>query len=168
MTVYSRHGEVMSASPNSMSILDLITTESMVVPLVAGDKQEAIDSLVDHMGSTSKLEDVEELKHLVWTRENQRSTGIGNGLAIPHGKSDSISKLVLVIGVLAEPIEFDSVDGKPVKMIALLLSPSDKIAEHIQALGKISRLMNDEDFRDNAYGCQSSKELFDLIKTASE
>ena len=125
----------MSASPNSMSILDLITNESMVVPLVASDKQQAIDSLMDHLAATSNLDDVEELKHLVWTRENQRSTGIGNGLAIPHGKCDSISKLVLVIGVLAEPIEFDSVDGKPVKMIALLLSPCDKIAEHIQALG---------------------------------
>ena len=158
----------MSASPNSMSILDLITNESMVVPLVASDKQQAIDSLMDHLAATSNLDDVEELKHLVWTRENQRSTGIGNGLAIPHGKCDSISKLVLVIGVLAEPIEFDSVDGKPVKMIALLLSPCDKIAEHIQALGKISRLMNDENFRNSAYGCQSPEQLFELIKATSE
>ena len=158
----------MSASPNSMSILDLITNESMVVPLVASDKQQAIDSLMDHLAATSNLDDVEELKHLVWTRENQRSTGIGNGLAIPHGKCDSISKLVLVIGVLAEPIEFDSVDGKPVKMIALLLSPCDKIAEHIQALGKISRLMNDGEFRNSAYCCQSSDELFELVRSACQ
>ena len=103
----------MSGNPNSMSILDLITAESMVVPLAATDKQQAIDNLMDHLGTTSNLKDIEELKHLVWTRENQRSTGIGNGLAIPHGKCDSISKLVLVIGVLEEPIEFDSVDGKP-------------------------------------------------------
>ena len=158
----------MSASPNSMSILDLITAESMVVPLAATDKQQAIDNLMDHLVTTSNLKDIEELKHLVWTRENQRSTGIGNGLAIPHGKCDSISKLVLVIGVLEEPIEFDSVDGKPVKMIALLLSPCDQIAEHIQALGKISRLMNDEGFRNSAYGCQSPEQLFELIKATSE
>ena len=158
----------MSASPNSMSILDLISSESMVVPLPATSKQEAMDLLMDHLGSTAKLKDIEEIKHLVWARENQRSTGIGNGLAIPHGKSDSISRLMLVIGVLANPIDFDSVDGKPVKMIALLLSPTNKIAEHIQALGKISRLMNDGAFREKAYGCCDPDELFQLIKCACE
>ena len=158
----------MSASPNSMSILDLINSESMVVPLTATSKQEAMDLLMDHLGSTAKLKDIEEIKHLVWARENQRSTGIGNGLAIPHGKSDSISRLMLVIGVLADPIDFDSVDGKPVKMIALLLSPTNKIAEHIQALGKISRLMNDGAFREKAYGCCDPDELFQLIKCACE
>ena len=158
----------MSASPNSMSILDLISSESMVVPLPATSKQEAMDLLMDHLGSTAKLKDIEEIKHLVWARENQRSTGIGNGLAIPHGKSDSISRLMLVIGVLANPIDFDSVDGKPVKMIALLLSPTNKIAEHVQALGKISRLMNDGAFREKAYGCCDPDELFQLIKCACE
>ena len=158
----------MSASPNSMSILDLISSESMVVPLPATSKQEAMDLLMDHLGSTAKLKDIDEIKHLVWTRENQRSTGIGNGLAIPHGKSDSISQLMLVIGVLEDPIDFDSVDGKPVKMIALLLSPTKKIAEHIQALGKISRLMNDGAFREKAYGCGDPDELFQLIKCACE
>ena len=158
----------MSANPNSMSILDLITADSMVVPLAAATKQEAIDALVEHLGRIEQLADLEEIKHLVWTRENQRSTGIGKGLAIPHGKVDSISRLMLVIGVLAEPIEFEAVDDKPVKMIALLLSPTKKIAEHIQALGKVSRLMSDDGFRDSAYGCQSSEELFELIRGACD
>ena len=158
----------MSANPNSMSILDLITANSIVVPLAAENKQEAIDLMVDHLGKIEGLKDIEEIKHLVWSRENQRSTGIGNGLAIPHGKCDSIAKLMLVIGVLADPIEFDAVDDRPVKMIALLLSPTNKIAEHIQALGKVSRLMNDGEFRDTAYCCQSPEELFELVRNACQ
>ena len=73
---------------------------------------------------------------------------------------------MLVIGVLAEPIEFEAVDDKPVRMIALLLSPSKKIAEHIQALGKISRIMNDSEFRDSAYCCENSDDLFKLVQDA--
>ena len=156
----------MSANPNSMSILDLITPDNLVVPLVAENKQQAVDLLVEHLGKAEDIEELDEIKHLVWTRENQRSTGIGNGLAIPHGKSDSISRLMLVIGVLAEPIEFEAVDDKPVRMIALLLSPSKKIAEHIQALGKISRIMNDSEFRDSAYCCENADDLFKLVQDA--
>ena len=151
-----------------MQILDLITTNSIVVPLAAENKQQAIDLMVDHLGKTESLKDLDEIKHLVWARENQRSTGIGNGLAIPHGKCDSISKLMLVIGILDDPIDFDAVDDQPVKMIALLLSPTKQIAEHIQALGKISRLMNDGEFRNSAYCCQSSDELFELVRSACQ
>ena len=74
-----------------MSILDLITANSMVVPLAAGSKQEAIDFLVEHLGRTEQLSDPEEIKHLVWTRENQRSTGVGNDLAIPPVSSTHLT-----------------------------------------------------------------------------
>ena len=112
------------------------------------------------------LPDPEEMKRVVWERESQRSTGIGQGLAIPHGKSQYLKNLIMAIGIIPEGIEFESIDQKPVKMIALLLSPSDRIAEHIQALGRISRLMNDETFRGKAYGARNSEDLYEQIRVA--
>lgn len=158
----------MGIHPNSTSIADLAKPGNLVVPLEASDKRSSIDLLVDHVCGAEGVEDAEEMKRLVWAREDQRSTGIGNGLAIPHAKSDAISHLMLGIGILPRPVEFDSIDGKPVGMVALLLSPSNEIAEHIQALGKISRMMNDEGFREAAFACSAAQELRDLIVAACD
>ena len=153
-----------ASSSEATTILDILSPKSIKVPFEVSNKQEAIDGLIDVLAEHGHITDPVEMKHVVWVRENQRSTGIGEGFAIPHGKSTKISRLVLAIGVPAEPIDFDSIDGQPVKLLALLLSPSDKIAEHIQALGRISRLMKDEDFRKTAFNTDSAQELYDHIK----
>jgi mannitol/fructose-specific phosphotransferase system IIA component (Ntr-type) len=155
----------MSASPSEAStILEMLSPKSIKVPFAVSNKQEAIDGLIDVLAEHGHITDPAEMKHVVWERENQRSTGIGEGFAIPHGKTTNTNRLVLAIGIPTEPIEFDSIDGEPVKLLALLLSPSDKIAEHIQALGRISRLMKDEDFRETAFSAQTPEELYDHIK----
>jgi len=131
-----------------MNILDVLSPQAIKVPLEATEKKAAIDELVDLLGSNGQITDSEGLKEAVWEREQQRTTGIGEGLAIPHGKSSCSSKLIMALGRPAEPIEFNSVDKKPVRLIVLLASPPDKTTDHIQALGKISRLMADKDFRE--------------------
>jgi mannitol/fructose-specific phosphotransferase system IIA component (Ntr-type) len=83
----------------------------------------------------------------VFTRERTRSTGIGAGIAIPHGKCKAVKELVMALGITAEPIDFQSVDEKPVSIIILLVSPLDQTGPHIQALAQISRLMLDETFK---------------------
>ena len=156
----------MSASPSeALTIPDILPKDAIKVPFDVANKQEAIDGLIELLAERGHVADAEEMKQVVWDRENQRSTGIGEGLAIPHGKSTSIPRLVMAIGIPTQPIEFDSIDGKPVKFLALLLSPADKIAEHIQALGRISRLMNDERFRETAYSAASDEELYEHIKS---
>lgn len=148
-----------------MTILDILPSDAIKVPFEVQDKQTAIDGLIELLAQYGHITDADEMKQVVWDRENQRSTGIGEGLAIPHGKSTSVSQLVMAMGIPPEPIEFDSIDGKPVKLLALLVSPADKIAEHIQALGRISRLMNDKNFRETAYAASSEAELYDHIKS---
>lgn len=149
-----------------MNILDILSPDAVKVPLDATHKQAAIDELIDLLGARGFVTDGPALKRAVWEREQQRSTGIGEGLAIPHGKSTSARALTMAMGKPAEPIEFGSIDRKPVKLIILLVSPADRIAEHIQALGKVSRLMTNPAFRASCYDAKTSDELFELFRKA--
>ncbi len=151
-----------------MNILDLIQPQTVKAPLASNDKKAAIFELIDLLSAAGRVRDGEELKRVVWVREQQRSTGIGEGLAIPHGKSTAVRELVMAIGRPREPIEFDAIDRKPVRLIVLLASPPDKTSDHIQALGKISRLMSKVEFREAAYAAQSANELVELFEDAEQ
>jgi mannitol/fructose-specific phosphotransferase system IIA component (Ntr-type) len=104
------------------------------------------------------------LKEAVWTRELTRTTGIGHGLAIPHGKCSGLSNIVIAIGKPAQPMPFQAIDSKPVRLIILLASPPDN-PRHIQALAHISKLMNKEEFRERIYSAPTAESIFDLIKS---
>jgi mannitol/fructose-specific phosphotransferase system IIA component (Ntr-type) len=99
----------------------------------------------------------------VLVREKTKSTGIGSGIAIPHGKCAAVKELVMAIGLTSEPLDFESVDGKPVRIIFLLVSPADQTGPHIQALAKISRLMLDDEFKQELEGARSAEEVYELL-----
>ncbi len=147
-----------------MHITDILTPDAVKVPLLATDKRAVIDELVDLLAEAGLIDDADALKQVVWEREQQRSTGIGEGLAIPHGKSDCSKNLVMAVGRPERPIDFDAVDGQPVSLVVLLASPPDKTSEHIQALGKISRLMSNPSFRVSAYSAESAEEMYRLFE----
>ncbi|MFN6042090.1 MAG: PTS sugar transporter subunit IIA [Phycisphaerae bacterium] len=147
-----------------INLLDILSPACVKVPLAATTKRGVIEELVDMLASAGKVNDAQSLKDAVWTREQTRTTGIGLGLAIPHGKCAGMSGLAMAIGKPREPMNFESIDGQPVKLIVLLASPPDKQSDHIQALARISRLMNMEDFRNKAYATTSSEELFELFR----
>jgi PTS system nitrogen regulatory IIA component len=149
-----------------MKLLDIIRPDTIRVPLAATSKHEAIDELVDLLAERKCIGDAAALKRVVWEREMQRSTGIGEGLAIPHGKCPGLPALVAAIGKPTEPIDFDAIDEKPVRLVILLASPNDRIAEHIQALGRISRAMADPKFRAAAYECDDAAALFKMFEGA--
>ena len=149
-----------------MNILDILSPKAIKVPLASSDKKGAIDELVDTIAAAGLVNQPDILKKVVWEREQQRTTGIGEGLAIPHGKSKASRNLVIAMGRPAQPIDFGSIDNKPVKLIVLLISPPDKTSDHIQALGKISRLMADPKFRASAYATQSAEDLYNLFAQA--
>jgi fructose-specific phosphotransferase system IIA component len=149
-----------------MRILELLSPSCVRVPLHSTQKQEILDELVDLLTENGLCPDAASVKRAVWERETQRSTGIGEGLAIPHGKCAALPGLVLAIGKPAQPIEFGSIDKKPVQMVILLVSPPDKKDEHIQALGKISKIMTSAEFRQRAYAAQSPMELYALFREA--
>lgn len=149
-----------------MNILDILSPNAVKVPLESTEKKAVIAELVDLLADEGVIRKPDAVKQVVWEREQQRTTGIGEGLAIPHGKSTTIDNLVMAVGRPAEPIDFAAVDKKLVRLVVLLVSPPDRTSEHIQALGKVSRLMADPEFRRAAYEAESSEALFELFKSA--
>lgn len=148
-----------------MRLLDILSVDCIKAPLDARDKQAAINELVDLLGARGRVKAPAALKEAVWTREQTRTTGIGNGLAIPHGKCPGVENLAIAIGKPAQPMEFQAIDGKPVKLIILLASPPDRTSDHIQALAHISKLMTMEEFRQRIYSAASPQEIYDLFKS---
>jgi mannitol/fructose-specific phosphotransferase system IIA component (Ntr-type) len=146
-----------------MQLTKILTPERVRVPLQAADKMGAVAELIDLLDSTGGLADRSAALEAVRKREAERTTGIGYGLAIPHGKSDGCRTLVVAAGKPAVPIDFQSLDGRPVSFIVLLVSPPDQTGPHIQALAQISRLMNMEDFRAAVERANTAQELYEAI-----
>ena len=146
-----------------MKLTDVLRPDCVKVPLAAKDKTQAIVELVDLLDKAGVIRDREAVLQSVLEREARRSTGIGHGLAIPHGKSSACDELVMAIGKPAEPIEFESIDGQPAQIIVLLASPVDQTGPHIQALARISRIMTVESVRSDMYNTESADELYRII-----
>ncbi len=148
-----------------MNLLDILTPECIRAPLTATDKKGVIHELVDLLADAKRVADPAALKDAVWTREQTRTTGIGHGLAIPHGKCTGMPSLAMAIGRPSKPMDFEAIDGQPVKLIVLLASPPDKTSDHIQALARISRLMMMDEFRERIYRATTGEEIFALLKS---
>lgn len=147
-----------------MNLLDILKPDCVRAPLVASDKRGCMNELVDMLAASGGISDAQVLKDAVWTREQTRTTGIGHGVAIPHGRCAGVAGIVMAVGKPPEPIEFGAIDGKPVRLIILLASAPDRNSDHIQALARVSRLMMSADLRERLYSATSSDELFALIK----
>jgi fructose-specific phosphotransferase system IIA component len=145
--------------------MQILQPNCVKVPVEGREKEAVITELVDLLDASGVLLDREVALDAVLTRERLRlqSTGTGAGIAIPHGKCKAVRELVMAIGIAREPIEFQSVDGKPVTILILLVSPADKTGPHIQALARISRLMLKEDFRQNLENAASAEQVYELL-----
>jgi len=148
-----------------MLLTQIMQPACVKVPLEAKDKESAIIELIDLLDANGLLQGRDSVQEAVMTREKTRSTGIGSGIAIPHGKCKSVKELVMSMGIVPEGMDFQSVDDKPVKIIILLVSPLDQTGPHIQALASISRLMLDEEFKSKLEQSSSADELYDLLHT---
>jgi len=146
-----------------MSLTKILQPNCIKVPLEGKDKKSVITELVDLLDANGLLTDRNTAMQAVMLREQTRSTGIGSGIAIPHGKCNAVKQLVMAIGLPAEPIDFASVDGKPVRIIILLVSPADQTGPHIQALAHISRLMLDEPFKQKLENAESPEQVYELL-----
>lgn len=147
-----------------MKLTSLLTPECIRIPLLSTDKQEAIFELADLLVEQTDVEDPDELKAAIWKRETTRTTGIGGGIAVPHGKTDGVDSLRMAIGRTREPLNFGSIDGKPVELIILLASPIDQTGPHITALSKISQMLIDVAVRSKMKECKTGQEMHDLIR----
>ena len=146
-----------------MQLTDILELSCVKIPLQATEKYQSITELVDLLAQNGKLDDYHTALQAVLDREAVRSTGVGQGFAIPHGKTSAVKQLVIALGKLDQPIDFDSIDGQPVTMIVLLVSPTDKTGPHIQAIARISRLMMDQNLRQLLWNATSADEFYQYI-----
>jgi fructose-specific phosphotransferase system IIA component len=146
-----------------MRLSEILKPQNIKIPLLAKNKTEAIKELIDLLAANGEITDAKSVLDSVLDRESTRTTGIGNGLAIPHGKCSGTSHLIMAIGRPETPLDFQSIDGKPVNLIWLLASPPDQTGPHIHALARISRLMTMEKFRKALAAATTPQELFDVV-----
>ena len=146
-----------------MRLTEVLKPANIKLPLSATTKTEAIKELVDLLDANGELTSAKAVLDAVLDREATRTTGIGNGLAIPHGKCDGTNHLTMAIGRPASPIDFQAIDGRPVTLVWLLTSPRDKTGPHIHALARISRLMTIDKFRQSLAGARDAQDMFDII-----
>jgi len=146
-----------------MNLSDILRPDCVRAPLESNEKHAVIDELIDLLARAGRVSDAGGLKEAVWTREQTRTTGIGHGLAIPHGRSAGVSSIAMAVGKPAEPLDFEAIDNQPVRLVVLLASPPDKTSEHIQALARVSRLMTLDDFRSKIYEASAPDEIFELL-----
>lgn len=150
-----------------VKLTDLVRLDCIRVPLQSTAKRAVIEELVDMLALAGLVGDKASVVSAVWTRECTKTTGIGQGLAIPHGKSPAMTGLALAIGKPEQPIDFEAIDDRPVRLVVLLASPPERTGDHIQALAAISRMMTVADLRERIYEADSAEAVYELIRANS-
>lgn len=151
-----------------MKIMDFLNEKAVCANLRAQDKEGVIRELVDQLYKAGAIKDKEELTNALLSRESLGSTGIGQGIGIPHGKSSKVKELVAAFGLSRKGVNFVSLDGEPVYIFFLLVAPEDSAGPHLKALARISRLLKDKYFRDCLREAKDEKEIIRIIREEDE
>ncbi|MCU0411105.1 MAG: PTS sugar transporter subunit IIA [Bacteroidetes bacterium] len=147
-----------------MKITDILTEQSVRTGLEGSSKTDIINAMIDLAGSQKAVQNKERMRQAILEREKIMSTGVGSGFAIPHGKTDAVSDIVAAFAVTAQPIDYQSLDDQPVRLVFLLVGRDNMVGPHIKLLSRISRLMNKEDFRKRLLEAESPKEILDIFR----
>ncbi len=147
-----------------MKIMDFLSRDAITLDLKAQDKKQAIAELVELLRANKKIKKTDEIIETVMERERLGSTGIGQGVAIPHGKTDALSEQVGALGISQKGVEFNSLDGEPVYIIFLLVGPVEVAGQHLKALSRISRLFKDKFFRQSLRDAKKEDEVVKIIE----
>jgi fructose-specific phosphotransferase system IIA component len=151
-----------------MKVTDILKKGFIIHELNAGKKEEVINELINLFTNDSRVLDIEKVRSSVLEREKIMSTGVGKGFAIPHGKTNAINEIIAAFGKTNSPIEYQSLDNKPVNLVFLLVGKDNLVSTHIKLLSRISRMMNKDDFREKLLEAGSPDEIFDLFKKEDE
>ena len=147
-----------------MKVSDLLNTKLVISELNSTKKNDVLNELLDLFKNDPRVLDLEKVKTAVMDREQIMSTGVGKGFAIPHGKTSAVSEIIGAFGKSSKSIEYDSLDGKPVNLIFLLVGKDILVSSHIKLLSRISRLMNKDDFRNRLTNASSTEEIIYLFE----
>lgn len=148
-----------------MLLTELLSIERIKIPLESQNKDDLLRELVD-VAAGPGAPDREDLLRAVREREAVLSTGIGHGVAIPHGKSSAVNDLRMAAGRSAGPVDFDALDGEPVSLFFLLVGPESAAGPHIKALSRISRLVRKDEVREKLVGARDAAEFLDALREA--
>ncbi len=151
-----------------MRIIDLLAPESISLDAAPKTKQEALDEAVRLMAQSGKINDEEAYRKQVYAREEEGTTGIGEGIAIPHGRCEAVSRPGLAAMVIRDGVDFDSLDGQPVHLLFLIAAPNTKDNVHLDVLSKLSVLLMDEELTKKLTEAGSTREFLELLNEADE
>lgn len=146
-----------------MTIRNILSEDLIKIPLESTTKEDIIKEMVDLLYKINKIQDRQKLLNSIIEREKLMSTGVGDGVAIPHGKAEGIKELAAAFGITKRGIEFQSIDDKPVHLIFLLVGPINQPGPHLKALSRISRLMHKAEFRDKLMASRNPTEIMQSI-----
>jgi fructose-specific phosphotransferase system IIA component len=147
-----------------MQLTDILTLNRVLVPAKAADKRALIEEMIDALVADGAILDRQKVLDAVMERERTRTTGIGGGFAIPHGRTSGVKSLAMTFARPQTPVDFDSIDRQPVSLAILLVSPGDQTGPHIQALARVARMMGEDSLRKKILSAATAGEVFELIR----
>lgn len=146
-----------------IKISDILDPACVALNLEVKDKTDALNKMVDLLAKNGKVQDRITLGSVILERERLMSTGIGNGVALPHGKTNVVDRSMAALATLASPIDFDALDDKPVSIILLLVGTEGNVGVHLRLLSRISRMVGSEQFRTALLNARSTEDVMALM-----
>jgi fructose-specific phosphotransferase system IIA component len=146
-----------------MNLKKVLSPEVVWVDLKADTKQGIIEEIIDRLVAAGKIKDRDAVLQAVMEREAKMSTGMQNGVAIPHGKTDAVKELVAAVGLQKQGVDFDSMDGVPSRIFIMTISPSKRSGPHMQFLAEVSRLIGQPSEREKLLACNTHAEIYELL-----
>ncbi len=147
-----------------MRISDILKEEVVVTNLNGTTKTEILNAMIDIAARSDRVIDKERMRSAIFEREKIMSTGVGSGFAIPHGKTDAVQDIVAAFAITENPIDYQSLDDQPVRLVFLLVGKDNSVGPHIKLLSRISRLMNKEEFRKKLLEAGTPSDVLQIFK----
>lgn len=147
-----------------MKISEILQANLISTKVVGNDKETVLNNMIELIANSEKIQEKEKVRDAIFNREKIMSTGVGKGFAIPHGKTDGIVDMVAAFGITENDIDFDSLDGEPVKLIFLLVGKENLVGPHLKLLSRISRLLNKDEFRSKLLTAETAEDIKGLFE----
>jgi fructose-specific phosphotransferase system IIA component len=151
-----------------MKISDILTEEVIATHLPGNTKEEVLDNIIELAAHSPNMKNKEKVRAAILERERIMSTGVGRGVAVPHGKCDGVSDTVTAFAVTDKPVDFKSLDGQPVQLMFLLVGRENSVGAHLKLLSRISRLMSSDGFRNKLIAANTPAEVIELFRKEEE
>ena len=147
-----------------MKVYELLEPKYILTEFESENKDDVINELVNLLKGDERIIDLEEVRKCVFDREKIMSTGVGKGFAIPHGKTNSVNDIIAAFGKSKRPIDYNALDGEPVNLVFLMIGKDTLVSKHIKLLSRISRLMNNDEFRKNLVEADSKEAILKIFE----